>query len=99
MPNNESAWNYLTGLENLLLFHFKIYYVLILMLVLSILEKGRASKENGLRNIIFRWIEDGMDSPYLLSFAIDIYEEDLESGNCSNEIFEKAQEVESNYYC
>lgn len=63
------------------------------MLVLSILEKGRASKENGLRNIIFRWIEDGMDSPYLLSFAIDIYEEDLESGNCSNEIFEKAQEV------
>ena len=34
-----------------------------------------------------------MDSPYLLSFIIDIYEEDLEKGTASQETLTRAQEV------
>lgn len=42
---------------------------------------------------MFRWLEDGIDSPYLLSFVIDIYEEELESGTASSKTLSKAQEV------
>ena len=35
----------------------------------------------------------GIDSPYLLSFVIDIYEEELESGTASSKTLSKAQEV------
>ena len=62
--------------------------------VCRILGKGKASSETELRETVFRWLEDGMDSPYLLSFIIDIYEEDLEKGTAPVETLPKAQEVD-----
>jgi hypothetical protein len=62
-------------------------------LVNRILDKGKASRETHLRETVFRWLEDGMDSPYLLSFIIDIYEEDLEKGTAVVGTLTKAQEV------
>lgn len=63
----------------------------------SILDKGKASSETELRETVFRWLEDGMDSPYLLSFIIDIYEEDLEKGSAPVGTLTKAQEVKETY--
>ncbi|XP_028390937.1 protein farnesyltransferase/geranylgeranyltransferase type-1 subunit alpha-like [Dendronephthya gigantea] len=59
----------------------------------GILDKGKASSETELRETVFRWLEDGMDSPYLLSFIIDIYEEDLEKGSAPAGTLTKAQEL------
>lgn len=59
----------------------------------GILPKGKCSYNNELKDTMFRWLEDGIDSPYLLSFVIDIYEEELESGTASSKTLSKAQEL------
>ena len=58
-----------------------------------ILDKGKTVGQTELREIVFRWLEDGMDSPYLLSFIIDIYEEDLEQGTAPLGTLKKAKDV------
>ena len=57
------------------------------------MDQGKTSNETVLRETVFRWLEDGMDSPYLLSFIIDIYEEDLEKGTAPVGTLTKAKEV------
>ena len=59
----------------------------------SVLAKRKASHETELKDTVFRWFEDGIDSPYLLSFIVDIYEEQLEEGVASKETLNKACNV------
>ena len=63
------------------------------LLLYRILAKGKTVGQTELRDIVFRWLEDGMDSPYLLSFIIDIYEEDLEEGTAHIGTLKKAKDV------
>ena len=63
------------------------------LLLYRIIAKGKTVGQTELRDIVFRWLEDGMDSPYLLSFIIDIYEEDLEEGTAPIGTLKKAKDV------
>lgn len=71
-------------------------YSIVVLLLCRILEKGKASAESEteLRETMLRWLEDGMDSPYLLSFIIDIYQKELENSTSSADTLKKAQEVD-----
>ena len=71
------------------------FFFIIFVRHFSVLAEREASHETELTDTVFRWFEDGIDSPYLLSFIIDIYEEQLEEGVATKETLNKACNVSS----
>ena len=71
-----------------------LVYIAVLFFV-RILDKRKLFQQTELKDTIFRWLEDGIDSPYLLGFIIDIYEEQLEDGEAPEGTLSKAKDVSS----
>lgn len=63
-----------------------------MFLYCSVLAQTGLSKYPGLKDTLLEMYGNGIDSPYLMSTLIDIYEEELESGvadsNCLDQVLE-----------
>lgn len=64
----------------------------------SVLSKTGLSKYPGLKSTLLEMFSSGIDSPYLMSALIDIYEEELKSGVADSNCLDQALEV-GWYYC
>lgn len=63
------------------------------MLYYSVLAQTGLSKYPGLKDTLLEMYSNGIDSPYLMSTLIDIYEEELESGVAESNCLDQALEV------
>ena len=59
----------------------------------SVLSKTGLSKYPGLKSTLLEMYSSGIDSPYLMSSLIDIYEEELKSGVADSNCLDQALEV------
>ena len=59
----------------------------------SVLSQTGLSKYPGLKETLLEMYDNGIDSLYLMSTLIDIYEEELQSGLADSNCLEQALEV------
>ena len=59
----------------------------------SVLSQTGLSKYPGLKDTLLEMYSNGIDSPYLMSALINIYEEELESGLADSNCLDQALEV------
>lgn len=64
-----------------------------MFLYCSVLGQTGLSKYPGLKDTLLEMYGNGIDSPYLMSTLIDIYEEELENGVAESNCLDHALEV------
>lgn len=73
--------------------HKKLILLVVMSYFCSVLSQTGLSKYPGLKETLLEMYDNGIDSLYLMSTLIDIYEEELQSGLADSNCLEQALEV------